>query len=115
MKDGRRGAETGAGEPAGRDLVDRWARVFLEDSALWPVLVVVVGTFAAFGSALLVLAFEDRNLGALAAVALLVVLGAHGLVGALRRRRLGAVGGIALAVAVSSVLGALAYSCFVVR
>jgi hypothetical protein len=106
----RRGAESS--ESAPRDHVERWLRVFVEDSALWPILVAAVGIFACFGAALLVLAFEDRNLGALVGVALLAALALHGLAGALRRRRLGALGGIALAVALLSLLGALAHHFF---
>lgn len=95
--------------------MERWVRVFVEDSALWPVLAVAVGIFASFGAALLVLAFEDRNPAALAGVALLVVLALHGLGGAVRRRRLGTLGGIALAVGVTSLLGALAYEFLLAR
>ena len=112
MREGKRARDAGAPEAARPDVVERWARVFVEDSALWPVLAVAVGIFSAFGAALLVLAFEDRNLAALAALALLGALGAHGLAAALRRRRLGALGGIALAFAVLSLLGALAHHFF---
>lgn len=115
MRERRRGGGKGAPETATGDVVERWARVFVEDSMLWPALACVVGTFAAFGAALLVLALEDRSLAALAALALLGALGVQGGFRALRRRRLGLLGRIALAVAALSVLGALADHLFLER
>jgi len=115
VRERRRGGGKGAPETGAGDAVERWARVFVEDSMLWPALACVVGTFAAFGAALLVLAFEDRNLAALAALALLLAIGAQAGVRALRRRRLGVLGRIALAVAALSVLGALADHLFLER
>jgi hypothetical protein len=78
---------------------DRALRTFLEDSALWPVLAVVVLVAATLGATLLVLAIQDRSLPASGALALLGGAGLKGLVDAFRRRSFGAIGAVFLCIA----------------
>jgi hypothetical protein len=54
--------------------VDRHLRVFFTDSTLWPVLVSAAAIFVALGAALWLLAVEDRNPLAIAALLLLAIL-----------------------------------------
>ncbi len=53
--------------------VDGMIGSFLKEASLWPVLVVVIASGGAFGAAMLVLTFVDRN--PFAAAALLLVFG----------------------------------------
>lgn len=55
--------------PSVNDLLGLLAR----ESTLWPLLIVMLASLGAFGAAMLVLAFVDRNL--FAAAALVLVLG----------------------------------------
>ena len=49
---------------------DRWLGPFFEEPGLWPVLIAAVGSLSAFGAAAFVLAFADRNVLAMAAIAI---------------------------------------------
>lgn len=53
---------------------DEWMRSFVRESTLWPVLLAALGSFSTIGAALLVLALGDRNVFAMAAVAVVVVV-----------------------------------------
>lgn len=53
--------------------VDEIIGTFMTESSLWPVLIVLLGTAGAFGGAMLVLSWVDRN--PFAAAALLLILG----------------------------------------
>lgn len=66
--------------------LDRHLGVFLEDSALWPVLLAAVLILVTCGSALLLLAFVERNLFAAAAALILLWMSVDF---AVRRRRRG--------------------------
>ena len=88
-------------EPRG---VERWILPYFTDSTLWPVTIVLIATMSMFGAAVLLLALGDRNLFALAALAILVVGSVEGLVRDLRRRRLGAASMLILAVWLLSAL-----------
>lgn len=70
-----REAEEGEEEEEGEDLpsVDQIIGTFMKESALWPVLIVLLGTAGAFGGAMLVLSWVDHN--PFAAAALLLLLG----------------------------------------
>ena len=57
---------------------DEWMRDFVREPTLWPVVIAVAGTFSTMGAALLVLALGDRNLFAMAALAIVVVAGGRG-------------------------------------
>ena len=85
--------------------LDRHLAVFVEDSALWPVLVVMVLTFVTFGAALLFLAFADRNFFAVAALLLLLWMSVDFSV---RRRRSGGLGVAGVFIVVLWALSALA-------
>jgi hypothetical protein len=60
-------------EPEGFPSANEIVGTLFETSTLWPLLIVFLGTGGAFGAAMLVLAFGDRNL--FAAAALVLVLG----------------------------------------
>lgn len=68
---------------------DEWMRDFVREPTLWPVLIAVAGTFSTMGAALLVLALGDRNLFAMAALAIVVVGAGRGGVRAWRSGRRG--------------------------
>ncbi len=50
--------------------VERWLLPFVYEPTLWPILLVLIGHAAAFGTALILLAVRDRNPAALLALAL---------------------------------------------
>jgi len=102
-------------EPSTEESLEAWLRPFLEDSLLWPVLAVAIGMLATNVAPLLVLAIQDRSLLAIAAIVLLIALGARGGVAVLRRRRLGPVGGVVVAITVLAALEAAAYLALVER
>src|SRR5262245_64812296 len=64
--------------------LDDWLREFLSNSALVPVALVAAGCFTAVGAGILLAALYARNLPALAALVLLLVMSVDGL---LRDRR----------------------------
>lgn len=51
--------------------VERWLLPFVVEPTLWPILLVLMGHAAAFGTALLLLGVRDHNPAALLALALL--------------------------------------------
>ena len=82
--------------------------VYVREPTLWPVLAVAVLIAGTLGATVIVFALEQRNLFALAALAILIVASGHALLGDLRERRFGtpswivvglwlASGGVALA------------------
>lgn len=75
--------------------VERWVAPFLRDSMLWPVTFVAIASSVTLGAALILLAFRDRSLFALAGVGVLALVTLELLVRGARRRRLG-LGGSAL-------------------
>ncbi|MEE9608958.1 MAG: hypothetical protein V3U03_14560 [Myxococcota bacterium] len=76
---------------------ERTALLFVHEPTLWPVLMVLIGHFAALVAPLLLLGLRDGHGGAQGAVAALGALTALGLRGELRRRgRPGALGALAL-------------------
>jgi len=83
-----------------------------QDSLLWPVLAATVLSLAAVGAAALVAAVQDRNLYAMAAVALIAGLTVFGLEEPLRRRRLGTLGILVLSLWLLSAVGAVALGQF---
>ena len=89
--------------------LEAWLRPFVDDSSLWPVLAVAVGMIATNAAALLVLAFHDRSVVALGAVALLAAFAGFGGVRVVRRRRLGPIGGIVVAICSLAALEAALY------
>ncbi len=66
---------------------DELIGTFMREPALWPVLIVALGSAGAFGAALLILTAVDRN--PFAAAALLLILGMSIDVGFRARRRAG--------------------------
>jgi hypothetical protein len=77
--------------------LDDWLAGFARNPALQPVLLVVLGCFAAIGAGALLLAFRSRSLAAIAALALLALGTADLLQRDLRRRRFGAAARLAVA------------------
>jgi len=77
---------------------DRWIRPYFEDSALWPLLIVAFVIAVTIASAVLLLAFGDRNPFALAALLGLGWMSADTVWGDLRHRRLGLVSGLILSI-----------------
>lgn len=64
--------------------------VYVRDASLWPVLTVVVLIAGTLGASVIIYALELRDLFALAAISLLLVMSGHALWGDIRARRLGA-------------------------
>ena len=100
--------EPAASEPEAGDgsSGDRLLATFFEDASLWPILFVMVATFATFGAALVLLALKDRNLFALAWLAILVTASGVEVVGDLRQRRFGPVCRLIVSLWVLSSIGA---------
>ncbi|MDP6244664.1 MAG: hypothetical protein QF462_15205, partial [Myxococcota bacterium] len=76
-------------EPRPESAVDSVLLEYVRDPALWPVLAVLVLVAATLGACVLLLAIVDRNLFAMAALALLVGMSAHAVGRNLRRWRSG--------------------------
>ena len=93
-------------EPQEKLGLERHLAVFVEDSALWPVLLVAVLIFTTGGAALLLLALGDGNPFAIGALLILLWMNVDILV---RRRRFGLVGGLLAGLWVSSGLAALGF------
>lgn len=89
--------------------IDRHLAIFVEDSALWPVMLAAVLAFTAGGAALMLLAVAERNLFAVAALLILLWMSVDFLV---RRRRFGAIGGFIVALWVLSGIAAFAFVAF---
>lgn len=79
-------------EPPG---VDRFLRPYVEDPALWPILVILVVTLVMFLAVALLLAVRGRNAFAIAALLILAWMSVDPVV---RARRLGTTGRLALVV-----------------
>jgi hypothetical protein len=77
--------------------LDRFLEPFFTDSGLWPTVFVAGGIVATFGAAIVLMALRARNLFALAALALLVVMSGDVLQRDLRQRRLGRASRVVLA------------------
>lgn len=52
--------------------MDRWVMPYVEDSLLWPVLIVIVLHFVAFITPVLLMAIRDLRISALLAVAIML-------------------------------------------
>ena len=89
--------------------LERHLATFVEDSALWPVLLVGVLVFITGAAALLLLALGDRNFFAMAALLVLLWQSVDFLV---RRRRFGVAGGLIVTFWVLSGLAALGFLAF---
>ena len=61
--------ESAPARPGYGPWVERWILPFVYEPTLWPILLVLIGHAAAFGTPLLLLALRDRRPGALAALA----------------------------------------------
>jgi D-serine dehydratase len=79
-------------QPAGQPGFEDHLWVFFREPTLWPVLLVALLIFTTLGAALLVLALGDRNLFALAALAVVVLVSVDVVV----RNRLGLVSRVVL-------------------
>ncbi len=79
---------------------------FFRDSALWPVLVAAGGIFVTLGATVLVLAVRERNLFAMAALVIVLVVSADVTIRDLSRRRLGLASGILVALWTLSAMAA---------
>jgi hypothetical protein len=88
--------------------LDDWLAGFTRNPALQPVLLVVLGCFAAIGAGALLLAIRSRSLAAIAALALLALGTADVLQRDLRRGRFGPAARLALAFWALSALAAAA-------
>lgn len=88
---------------------ERWIEPYFQDSALWPVLLVVAAILTTLLATVLVLAFADRNLAAMAALLALGWMSADATLRGLRsRRRLGLVGAAILCIWVLAAAAAIA-------
>jgi len=99
----------GAREPEGANFVERWLMPFISDSALWPILVVVLAHATILLGSALILSVRDRSIGAMLAVAAISVLSFEGIRNEVRaRRRPGPLTGLAAIVWLSSAVAAWA-------
>ena len=71
-------------EPQG---VDLWIMPYLRDSALWPVLIVLIVHLVAFVAPALLFAIRDRRIGALVAISIVVLLSLRGVYWEIRNRK----------------------------
>ncbi len=106
------GGNAGSESEANPDAQGGWLEPFFTDPGLWPVLAVVVLTLATLGASVVVLAIQDRNLAALAALVAGGGMTLFALEPDLRRRRLGPTGRLLLAVWALGVAGGLAFVRF---
>jgi len=96
-------------EDEGRDRVDRFVLVFVRESTLWPILIVIVGHMVVFIAPVMLIAARELRPSALVAMAVLVWLSVN-LVRYDRRRagRLSQLTALALVVWTLSVVTAVA-------
>ena len=78
---------SGPEDPEDGGGLERHLRTYVEDSTLWPVLIVLVVSLAVLGAALLLLAWEAGNPFAILALVLLAATSVEGVVRSVRRRR----------------------------
>ena len=98
-----------AREPEGANFAERWLMPFISDSALWPILVVVLAHATILLGSALILAVRDRSIGAMLALAAISVLTFEGVRQEVRtRRRPGPLTGLATLVWVSGAIAAWA-------
>jgi hypothetical protein len=74
-------------EPQGANFVERWLMPFLRDSALWPILIVVLVHATILLAPALILAFRERSVGAMLALAAFFFLSFEGIRNEVRTRR----------------------------
>lgn len=84
-------------------------REFFRDPALGPVVAVVTIIIATFGAAMIIFALEQRNVFALAALAITLVASGHAVVSDLRRGAFGLASRAVLVLWVASALVAAAF------
>lgn len=96
-------------EPSALDVrdLDRWIRPLFSDTALRPVLIVLVIVGVTFGASVVLLAMRDRSYAAMAALLILAWASADAVWSDLRRRRLGLASGLVVALWLLSGLSAL--------
>jgi len=78
--------------------LDRLLRLYLEDSALWPLVMVAVAIFATLATGVVLLATVDRNPVAALGLALLAWISLDVVRGDWRRRSLGPTAGVVLTI-----------------
>ncbi len=76
---------------------DRWIRPYVEESTLWPVLIVVLAHLAAFVAPVVLFALRDRRVPSMAALAVLLVASGSAIGVDLAKRRVGLITGLVLA------------------
>jgi hypothetical protein len=91
-----------------RPRLEEWLAPYLEDSTLWPMVLVAFAIFTTLGAALVVLVLDDRNPFALAAAAILIMATLNALIAMFRSRRIGPLGWLALAWWLASIATGLA-------
>jgi hypothetical protein len=97
-----------APDPEAPKRLEGWLRPLLEDSLLWPVLATFLLCAASVGAAAIIAALQQRNVFAMAALAIAATATVFGLEEGLRRRRLDTLRVLVLAIWLLSALGALA-------
>ena len=75
---------------------DRFAREYIQESTLWPVLIVAVAHAAAFLLPIILFSLRDRKLPAMGAMVVLVALSLRACAGDWRRRHFGPTSGLLL-------------------
>lgn len=76
---------------------DSWIRPYVVESTLWPVLIVVLASLAAFVAPVVLFALRDRRMASMAALAVLLVASGRAIGVDLAKRRVGLISGLVLA------------------
>ena len=76
---------------------DSWIRPYVVESTLWPVLIVMLASLAAFVAPVVLFALRDRHIPAMAALTVLLVASGRAIGVDVAKRRVGLITGLVLA------------------
>ena len=76
---------------------DTWIRPYVADSTLWPILIVVLASLAAFVAPVVLFALRDRRITSILALAVLLVASGRAIGVDVAKRRFGVITGLVLA------------------
>ena len=76
---------------------DTWIRPYVVESTLWPILIVMLASLAAFVAPVVLSALRDRRIASMAALAVLLVASGRAIGVDVAKRRVGLITGLVLA------------------